>query len=612
MSEVLRRFAVGASALVAVGWVAVLGADLRLATPTATDFVIRNGVIRTMAGGDPTSTVEAIAVRDGRVVAVGADALGVDATTPVVDLGGRTLLPGLVDAHSHWWEHGVNDGRSPEEIATWIASHGITTTAEFHVRPDQLDVLVDWAAAGRIGIRTSAYLVHTDVCGASLGDWWRAHPPTREFGEMLRIGGVKVFADGGACNRPAVSFAFADGSHGDLYYDVSELAAVVAEIDGAGHQVAIHALGDRAVATALEALDQVIDGGSNPRRHRIDHNAIVGPDLIGRYGEVGAVAVVFGAFPTCFVTGTEFPNRTPDEFADWEWPYRGLLDANPGLLVGWHADGPLFDASPGRMLEGFATRNEGDCAAPPGLADGAISVAEALPLMTIGSAHALDRETEVGSIEVGKLADFVVLDADPMAALPHELAAIEAQATFVGGDVVYCRDATTGLCAGFAPLVVEPTDQPSATEHPAVGTSATVGVTSEPPLVGLDLAAGAVVGASTALAEFPAAAAVDGDIESGWISGASAPQWIELDLGEPSTVRTIALRVDQHPGGVARHVITGGNDPAPDTVLTVIEQSLEWGDWIVVSGEWPDVRHLRVATTASPSWVSWLEILVGD
>ena len=222
---------------------------------------------------------------------------------------------------------------------------------------------------------------------------------------------------------------------------------MIADIDAAGHQVAVHALGDRAVRTALDAYEQVLAGGENPRRHRIDHNAVVHPDDRARYDEVGVVAVVFGSWPTCaMVAGTAFEHRSPPELADWEWPWRSLLDASPDTVFAWHADAPFLDPSPGRTLEGLVTRAEGECQPTPGMAAGAITVDEALAMMTSGAAHALDRDTEVGTIEVGNFADLVLLSVDPTAVGPDELAGVEVRMTMVGGTPRWCRPGDEALC----------------------------------------------------------------------------------------------------------------------------------------------------------------------
>lgn len=556
------------------------------AGPASADLVLVGGNFITMAA-EP-ARAEAVAIADGMIVAVG-DGADVEAfigpSTQTSDLGGAPVIPGLVDAHSHFFEDGLRQGIGAHIQDVEILPNGITTTAEMHTGSDLVDTMRGYDAAGELRVRTSLYLTYTDACGALQGDWWKAYPPTRRPGEMLRIGGVKVFSDGGACNAPAVSYLYPDGGNGDLYFDVDQLEAIVREIDGAGHQAVVHALGDRAVETVLAALGRVIGDSGNPRRHRIDHNAIVRPDMYGRHQEAGAVAVLFGAFPTCAlsspVDGPRF--RTPAELQSWEWPWRALLDTNPATTFAWQVDYPARPASLGANLAGLVTRVEGDCPPTPAQAAGTVTVDEALAMMTLGSAYALGRETEVGSLEVGKYADLVVLNQDPTDVDPAALGATEALMTMVGGRVEYCRAGHAELCP-TPPAPVCPTGAPN-------------------------LALGAAVSASSAQPERPAPYAVDGDETTGWGSGANPEQWIELDLGASWPVRCIRLLVDQYPAGSTVHRVTGGVDPAPVAVLGAFDGPTEAGQWLVLTGEW-DVRHLRVTTAASPSWVAWYEIEV--
>ncbi|NIN68752.1 MAG: amidohydrolase family protein, partial [Anaerolineae bacterium] len=197
---------------------------------------------------------------------------------------------------------------------------------------------------------------------------------------------------------------------------------VVADLQARGYQAAIHALGDRAIDQALVAIAAALDGQPNTLRHRIEHNTVLRPDMMVRYSEIGIIPVIFGYFPTCASLGgsSKFRYATPVEYRTWTWPWRELLDANPGLPIAWHGDDPpMPPLDPLIDLYGFATRRQiaedgSICEPPDWLAANTITVEEALRLMTTGSAYALFREKEVGSLAPGKLADLIVLSQNPV------------------------------------------------------------------------------------------------------------------------------------------------------------------------------------------------------
>lgn len=269
------------------------------ASPTA---IFYNGSVLTMDSAQ--STEEAIAVADDTIVAVGSDedilALQVS-DTQLIDLQGHTLMPGFVDTHTHI----LNEATSRPEIGTienaqqLMLQNGVTTIGNLYTTRDFLAELQALEDSGQLRVRTSAYLSYTTNCGEVLGDWYREFPPTHEPGEMLRVAGVKVFTDGGSCQFPAVSFDHPEWGQGNLFFTQDEMNTMVSQIDHAGYQVAIHAIGDRAVDQALNAIEFALDGRPNTLRHRIEHDTIVRPDQLPRYQEVGAVASVIGNIWSC-------------------------------------------------------------------------------------------------------------------------------------------------------------------------------------------------------------------------------------------------------------------------------------------------------------------------
>jgi predicted amidohydrolase YtcJ len=289
----------------------------------------------------------------------------------------------------------------------------------------------------------------TDNCGRLQGDWWQQHPPTRTPGERLRIGGVKIFTDGGTCERPALSYELEPNSGlGDLFHTQEELDRLVAEAQIAGFQVVIHAIGDRAIEQAQNAIAAALNGQPNTLRHRIDHNSVIRPELLPRYGEIGIIPVVFGPYPLC----EPFGPPPPAEYQAWEWPWRALLNANPGLPIAWHGDDPFFGRiRPLDDLYSLVTRNEVGidgrvCEAPAWQHAHTVTVAEALPMMTINAAYALFREEEGGSLEPGKYADLIMLTDNPLTIAPESLKDLNVLLTMVSGRVAYCAAHSQALC----------------------------------------------------------------------------------------------------------------------------------------------------------------------
>jgi predicted amidohydrolase YtcJ len=370
-------------------------------------------------------------------------------STTLIDLEGRTLMPGFVDGHSHNfsgpWENDMEGGQ------TYLLSHGITTTAEMLHEESQMQGLKSLDGQGKLRMRVSMYPDHVDVCGNVKGDWyWPDYPPSVESGAMLHIPGIKMFNDGGACNRPAVSYQYADGSQGDLYFQVDELAAMIVEVQNRGYQAAVHGLGDRAVEVNLDAIEKALGGGPNTYRHRIEHSGVVRDDMLHRYTEVDVVAMIFGAFPARFFNSSTY--STPGPYREWEWRWRSLIDTNPDVHFAWHADTPpLGDPVPMLHLYGFVTRNQkledGTIfEAPDWALDDRLTVEEALPLMTIESAYSVLRDHEIGSLKAGKLADLIILSENPLEVEPDAITDIQVLMTMVGGKVEHCEAGSAALC----------------------------------------------------------------------------------------------------------------------------------------------------------------------
>ena len=136
----------------------------------------------------------------------------------------------------------------------------------------------------------------------------------------------------------------------------------------------------------------------------------------------------------------------------WLRVARSLIDANPGLPVAWHSDTVAFGRRPMYDLYELVTkrqinRSDGSVCYPPGwLAAEAVTVEEALRMMTINGAHALFMEDHIGSLRPEKFADLIILSENPLTVDPGRLFEIDVLMTMVGGEVEHCLPGYEGLC----------------------------------------------------------------------------------------------------------------------------------------------------------------------
>ncbi len=552
------------------------------------DILLLNGTILTMDESNPAA--QAIAIRGDTILAVGSDSEISnlqDARTQVIDLNGSTLMPGFMDAHNHTFNERLLNGQDPLPDQQTTIQFGITTEAEFFVDESILNKLKALAEAGNLRMRVNAYLLYTNNCGEIIGDWWKAYQPNQQIAPNLYIRGIKIFSDGGSCKAPAMSVDYPGGGKGDLFFTQDQLNQIVAEVQAAGFQAAIHALGDRALEQAQNAIAFALNGQPNTYRHRIEHNATIRPELLPRYSEIGIVPVIFGAYSTCIRTTDESKNFKyilGEEYGAWDWPWRALVDANPGLPIAWQSDYPIFPTNnPLYHLWGMVTRKEVNtdgsiCDPPDWVKVGALHVEEALPMMTRNSAYALFFEDEVGTLEAGKFADLVILNDNPLQVESDSLKDISVLMTMIGGNVEYCATGFESLCPSASPSDVG-ADSPVAT-------------------------------ASASLSDSPASNAIDGNLETVWNSGAEPEQWIQIDLGNPTTVSAIRLHVAQSPEGETTHQVWLGADANNLTLIhefrgpTNDSGILEF----ILPSPITNVQFIKIVTIQSPSWVAWREI----
>ncbi len=256
----------------------------------------------------------------------------------------------------------------------------------------------------------------------------------------ISTGGVKGFVDGSLGSHTA---AFLE-PYTDLQTDTGlfvnseeDLYKWILESDRAGLQVVIHAIGDRAINFLLNAYEKVAaENGERDRRFRIEHSQHIAPADIERYGKLKVIAsmqpyhaIDDGRWAEEYIG----PERVKTTYA-----FRSLLDRGATLAFG--SDWFVAPATPLEGIYGAVTRRTLDGKNPEGwVPEQKITVEEALKAYTINAAYASFEEDLKGTLEPGKLADFVVLDRDITVIDPVEIWNVKAQQTWVGGKKVFDR-----------------------------------------------------------------------------------------------------------------------------------------------------------------------------
>jgi len=543
------------------------------------DLILYNANVITLDEALPN--VQAIAVAGNRISAVGSNEamLALQAAgTQLVDLQGRTVVPGLIEAHSHCLLEGIRSGglEGLARAAQEMAADGYTTVHElFGDAEGLIPALQTLSREGRLAVRVNVYMQYNSNCGGDNVSWMN-YPYTVKKDTTLRIAGVKIFADGGSCLCPALTqprqaFLTECGPYGHLFKTQEEMNAVVAEVLGAGYPITMHAIGDSAIGVGLNAFENAFAGNGNQLRCRMEHLRVMREDLADQMVALGIAASI--QYTWAIAERASFwEDYYLPEVLEWVYPWRRMADRGIPIVGGndcpsvWHFTQALQTIS--LLATRKASREE---VLPPWMDGGNLTVEEGLRAMAVTNAWVAFEEDVKGSVTPGKLADLTVLSQDPLTTDPFEVRDITIEMTIMDGVIRHDRR--------FA---------------------------------GPNIALNKTATASNSLAGNPPDLAVDGDLETHWSAGGHPPQWIELDLGGTFTVNRINLIVDQSPDGQTRHQLSGKATAQDNFELlhefdgqTTSGQILEY----TMPTGWTG-RFIKVETLASPSWVAWKEIEV--
>ncbi|MFJ8008600.1 amidohydrolase [Streptomyces fagopyri] len=284
--------------------------------------------------------------------------------------------------------------------------------------------------------------------------WWDRERGAEQIPELVarraalshgrfRATSVKLMLDGVAENGSAAlldpyldTCGCVTANRGTSFIDPARLPAYVTELDALGFQCHFHALGDRAVRDALDAVEAArqANGPSDTRPH-LAHLQVVHPDDVPRFARVGATANIQ---PLWAAHEPQMDELTIPflgaERAARQYPFGSLLRSGARLAAG--SDWPVSSPDPLQGIHVAVNRVAPDGTGPVFLPAERLGLTAAFTAYTAGSAYA-NHLDDTGSVRVGALADLVVLDRDPYAGPPEEIGATGVALTYVGGERVH-------------------------------------------------------------------------------------------------------------------------------------------------------------------------------
>lgn len=319
-----------------------------------------------------------------------------------------------------------------KQILEGCASVGLTCVYDLVDRHEML-AAIDLKNSGELPIRVRMDAIidlvpDLDKVGINqgIGDDW------------VRICGVKFFFDGAISARTAaVSEPYLNKpDFYGVFGTTEEIArSTLTDAYEKGYRLSAHANGDRAIDMYLDIIEdlQTKYPRKDPRNRDI-HCTVVNPRIIDRIKKLGVLPTIFG--PYAYYHGDKLIPSFGEQRLEWMFAARSFLDA--GVTIAAHSDHPCAPYAPLMAIHSLVNRKS-KTGKPIGPSQ-QISVIEALKLYTINAAYHQFDEDKLGSLELGKLADFVVLSDDILSIPIENIIDVKVDMTIIDGRVVYRRD----------------------------------------------------------------------------------------------------------------------------------------------------------------------------
>ncbi len=323
-------------------------------------------------------------------------------------------------------------------------SSGLTGVHEAGGRREDIELYEEMMRAGEFDFRIYEYLrwpvdeqklPHTYE---SLDYYLEKGPQVGLYDHRLTIRGIKMSLDGALGSRGAAllePYSDDPDNRGVLRLTEEEIYATVLRGLEAGFQSAVHAIGDRANRTVLDAMEKaLVEAQVEDARLRIEHSQILDESDVPRYAKLG---IIPSMQPTHCTTDMHWiEERIGEERSQHSYAWRTLLET--GVRIPGGSDAPVESVRPLWGIYAAVTRQDRKGWPEGGWhPDQCLSREEALRMFTLDAAYAAFEEDIKGSITPGKLADFAVLSKDIMTIPPPEILETEVLMTFLGGKIVY-------------------------------------------------------------------------------------------------------------------------------------------------------------------------------
>jgi predicted amidohydrolase YtcJ len=326
---------------------------------------------------------------------------------------------------------------------------GITSITDADAGPAFLEAYASLDRRGDLTARvTAAMSTDESVPVEEMAARLRALRMKHRGGNRLAINMVKLYADGvieahtAALLTPYLGLG---DNRGPLVYQPDDLAARVAAFDRDGFQIHIHAIGDRAIRVALDALAHARQvNGVRDARPVLAHIELFDPADIPRFRELGVVASFqpFWAQADEYITVLTQPVLGPER-SRWLYPIGSLMES--GAVVVGGSDWTVSSLNPLDAIQVAITRRDVDAGEGPAwLPEQRVDLPRMLAAYTINAAYGTRAERETGSLETGKLADLIVLDRNLFQVQPSEIHRVKVLLTLLEGRAVW-RDSSFAM-----------------------------------------------------------------------------------------------------------------------------------------------------------------------